>query len=159
MFRLSFYLFLCCAAVNLLERMLDLDPDTRITAEEALCHEYLRQYADPSDEPISQPYDQSFEEKDFEVPYWKSMTTVIVMVAINWTDIFNVQYVISYLIQVLELELIFLCICFLTFCDQLKSVFLCVKRINYVQQLYNYVVDIILCCYCNCFQHKLCIVL
>jgi len=58
--------------------MLDLDPDTRITAVEALNHEYLHQYSDPSDEPTSQPYDQSFEEKDFDVPEWKSMTTVTV---------------------------------------------------------------------------------
>ena len=63
----------CYAAIDLLERMLDLDPDTRITAEEALSHEYLRQYSDPSDEPVSQTYDQSYEEKEFEVPYWKSM--------------------------------------------------------------------------------------
>jgi len=69
--------FICCAAVDLLERMLDLDPDTRITAEEALSHEYLRQYSDPSDEPTSLPYDQSFEEKDFDVPHWKSMTFII----------------------------------------------------------------------------------
>jgi len=54
--------------------MLDLDPDTRITAEEALSHEYLRQYSDPSDEPTAEPYDQAFEEKDFEVPVWKSMS-------------------------------------------------------------------------------------
>jgi len=67
---------LCSAAIDLLERMLDLDPDTRITAEEALSHEYLRQYSDPSDEPTSQPYDQSFEEQDFDVPHWKSMITL-----------------------------------------------------------------------------------
>jgi len=55
-----------------MERMLDLDPDTRITAEEALGHEYLRQYSDPSDEPVSKPYDWSLEERDFDVPQWKS---------------------------------------------------------------------------------------
>jgi len=60
-------------AIDLLERMLDLDPDTRITAEEALAHEYLRQYSDPSDEPVSHPYDQSFEEKDFALADWKRM--------------------------------------------------------------------------------------
>ena len=51
--------------------MLDLDPDTRITADQALAHEYLRQYSDPTDEPVSGPYDQSFEEKDFDLPHWK----------------------------------------------------------------------------------------
>ena len=67
---------LVCTAIDLLERMLDLDPDTRITAEQALSHEYLRQYSDPSDEPTSKPYDQSFEEKELEVPQWKRMTFV-----------------------------------------------------------------------------------
>ena len=52
--------------------MLDLDPDTRITAEGALSHPYLAQYADPTDEPTSEPYDQSFEERDFEIPIWRS---------------------------------------------------------------------------------------
>ena len=58
-------------AIDLLERMLDLDPDTRITAHEALEHPYLKQYADPTDEPVSEPYDHSLEEKDFDVLVWK----------------------------------------------------------------------------------------
>ena len=60
-------------ANDLLERMLDLDPDTRITAEEALAHPYLQQYADPSDEPVSKPYDQSFEQKELKVEEWKNL--------------------------------------------------------------------------------------
>ncbi len=52
--------------------MLDLDPDTRITAEGALSHPYLAQYADPTDEPTSEPYDSSFEERDFDIPTWHS---------------------------------------------------------------------------------------
>jgi len=60
-------------AIDLLERMLDLDPDTRITAEGALAHGYLKQYADPSDEPASDPYDQSFEEKDMDIEQWKRL--------------------------------------------------------------------------------------
>jgi p38 MAP kinase len=60
-------------AINLLERMLDLDPDTRITAEQALAHAYLAQYADPSDEPIAGPYDQSFEEQEQDIPEWKQL--------------------------------------------------------------------------------------
>lgn len=48
-----------------------MDADKRINAEEALAHPYLAQYADPSDEPISPPYDQSFEDMDLSVEEWK----------------------------------------------------------------------------------------
>jgi len=60
-------------AVDLLEKMLNLDPDHRITADQALAHPYLKQYADPSDEPTSDPYDQSFEEKDLDIQSWKDL--------------------------------------------------------------------------------------
>lgn len=46
-------------------------PNRRITAEQALAHEYLAQYADPTDEPVSAPYDQSFEDMDLPVDKWK----------------------------------------------------------------------------------------
>lgn len=45
----------------------------RITAEQALAHEYLSQYADPTDEPVSAPYDQSFEDMDLPVDKWKGI--------------------------------------------------------------------------------------
>lgn len=60
-------------AIDLLEKTLELDADKRINAEEALAHPYLAQYADPSDEPISPPYDQSFEDMDLSVEEWKGI--------------------------------------------------------------------------------------
>lgn len=51
--------------------MLELDADKRITAEQALAHTYLAQYADPSDEPTSAAYDQSFEDMELPVEKWK----------------------------------------------------------------------------------------
>merc|ERR1712223_1321786 len=58
-------------AIDLLEKMLDVDADRRITAEQALAHQYLAQYADPTDEPTSAPYDQTFEDLDLPVDQWK----------------------------------------------------------------------------------------
>ncbi|KAL1131442.1 hypothetical protein AAG570_011059 [Ranatra chinensis] len=50
-----------------------MDPEKRITAEEALAHPYLAQYADPTDEPVSQLYDQSFEDMNLNVDKWKEL--------------------------------------------------------------------------------------
>ncbi|XP_027200188.1 mitogen-activated protein kinase 14-like [Dermatophagoides pteronyssinus] len=60
-------------AINLLEKMLELDFDKRLTAEQALAHPYLADYADPSDEPTSDPFDDSFEEQNLSVMEWKKL--------------------------------------------------------------------------------------
>lgn len=57
--------------------MLELDADKRMTAEKALAHPYLVQYADPTDEPNSPPYDQSFEDMELNVDKWKGNTKSI----------------------------------------------------------------------------------
>ncbi|XP_047187271.1 mitogen-activated protein kinase 14A isoform X1 [Scophthalmus maximus] len=61
-------------AVDLLEKMLVLDTDKRITAAEALAHSYFAQYHDPDDEPEAEPYDQSFESRELEIEEWKRLT-------------------------------------------------------------------------------------
>ncbi|XP_068455123.1 mitogen-activated protein kinase 14B isoform X1 [Clinocottus analis] len=61
-------------AVDLLEKMLVLDTDKRITAAEALAHPYFSQYHDPDDEPEAEPYDQSFESRELEIEEWKRLT-------------------------------------------------------------------------------------
>ena len=40
----------CCAALDLLDKMLTFNPHKRITVEQALAHPYLEQYYDPTDE-------------------------------------------------------------------------------------------------------------
>ncbi|XP_019944801.1 mitogen-activated protein kinase 14A isoform X2 [Paralichthys olivaceus] len=61
-------------AVDLLEKMLVLDTDKRITAAEALAHPYFAQYHDPEDEPEAEPFDQSFENRMLEIEEWKRLT-------------------------------------------------------------------------------------
>jgi len=61
-------------AIDILERMLVFDPKKRVTATEALAHEYLGPYHDPSDEPISdEKFDWSFNDADLPVDTWKIM--------------------------------------------------------------------------------------
>ena len=62
------------SAIDLLERMLVFDPKKRITATEALSHEYLAPYHDPSDEPVAEEkFDWSFNDADLPVDTWKIM--------------------------------------------------------------------------------------
>ncbi|KAI6079121.1 Mitogen-activated protein kinase [Aix galericulata] len=58
-------------AVDLLEKMLILDSDKRITASEALAHPYFVQYHDPDDEPEAELYDESIENKERTIDEWK----------------------------------------------------------------------------------------
>uniref|UniRef100_A0A6Q2YKV1 mitogen-activated protein kinase n=1 Tax=Esox lucius TaxID=8010 RepID=A0A6Q2YKV1_ESOLU len=66
-------------SVDLLERMLLLDPETRTTAKEALTHPYFSEYHDPESEPDSPPYDDSFESKELDVGEWKSLIHMEIM--------------------------------------------------------------------------------
>jgi len=61
-------------AVDLLEKMLVFDPRTRVSAGDALSHEYLSPYHDPTDEPVAEEkFDWSFNDADLPVDTWKIM--------------------------------------------------------------------------------------
>ncbi|XP_040847624.1 mitogen-activated protein kinase 12 isoform X2 [Ochotona curzoniae] len=61
-------------AVALLEKMLLLDGDQRVTAAEALAHPYFESLHDTEDEPQPQKYDESFDDVDRTLDEWKSVT-------------------------------------------------------------------------------------
>jgi p38 MAP kinase len=58
-------------AIDLAESMLQLNPDRRITCEQALEHEFVSIYHDPEDEPIGTSFDDSFEREEFTIAQWK----------------------------------------------------------------------------------------
>lgn len=48
------------------------DPKKRVKAEEALAHNYLAPYHDPTDEPVAEEkFDWSFNDADLPVDTWK----------------------------------------------------------------------------------------
>lgn len=54
--------------------MLVFDPKKRITATQALAHDYLAPYHDPTDEPVAEEkFDWSFNDADLPVDTWKIM--------------------------------------------------------------------------------------
>ncbi|XP_056429730.1 mitogen-activated protein kinase 12 [Hyla sarda] len=61
-------------AVNLLEKMLVLDAEKRITATHALCHPYFEQFHDSDDEMEADPYDDSCDNVDLPLDEWKCLT-------------------------------------------------------------------------------------
>lgn len=63
------------SAIDLLERMLVLDPDHRISVVDALCHPYLSEYSSPSDEPVSTESlsNDADEENATTIEHWREM--------------------------------------------------------------------------------------
>ncbi|KAJ5771806.1 hypothetical protein N7520_002335 [Penicillium odoratum] len=60
-------------AIDLLEKMLDLDPESRITTSEALRHPYLSTYHDPEDEPVfEKELSWSLLESELSADEWKT---------------------------------------------------------------------------------------
>ncbi len=49
-----------------------MDPDERITCEQALEHPYLKTFHDPTDEPEGHLFDDQYETQDYPIAEWKS---------------------------------------------------------------------------------------
>ncbi|XP_060100783.1 mitogen-activated protein kinase 12 isoform X2 [Heteronotia binoei] len=61
-------------AVNLLEKMLVLDAEKRITAAEGLAHPYFEGLQDPEEETEAEKYDDSYDNMDLPLDEWKCIT-------------------------------------------------------------------------------------
>ncbi|XP_058245956.1 mitogen-activated protein kinase 13 [Hemibagrus wyckioides] len=61
-------------AVDLLEKMLILDTDTRVTADAALAHSYFDELRDPEDCPEPKPYDDSYDNATLPLEEWKRLS-------------------------------------------------------------------------------------
>lgn len=60
--------------IDILERLLELDPEKRITAADALSHPFVTAYHDPEDEPVSDhQLDWSFLGSDLSRDSWKTL--------------------------------------------------------------------------------------
>ncbi|CAL8363845.1 unnamed protein product [Lota lota] len=66
-------------AVDMLEEMLLLDPEMRLTATQGLSHPFLSEYHDPESEPGAQAYDDSFESLELDIGEWKSLIHMEIM--------------------------------------------------------------------------------
>lgn len=64
---------LICAAMGILQQMLDFDVEKRSSARDALPHPYLAPYHDPTDEPVVKiPFDWRFDNAEVSIDAWKA---------------------------------------------------------------------------------------
>lgn len=59
------------AAVSVLEKMLLLDPEQRVSASEALELPYFTEFRDTDEETEALPYDQTMDNTDLPLDQWK----------------------------------------------------------------------------------------
>uniref|UniRef100_A0A665V5A9 mitogen-activated protein kinase n=1 Tax=Echeneis naucrates TaxID=173247 RepID=A0A665V5A9_ECHNA len=67
-------------AVSVLEHMLLLDPESRVTATEALTLPYFTEFREPEEETEAQPYDHSLDNTDLPLHHWKRHTFTEILI-------------------------------------------------------------------------------
>jgi hypothetical protein len=69
---------LTTSAAVLIDKMLEFDPQVRISATEALAFPYLEPYHDPNDEPVArEAFDWAFLEANLPADIWKTIMSVL----------------------------------------------------------------------------------
>lgn len=63
-------------AIHVLDSMLLLDPESRVTAAEGLALPYFSEFHEPEEETEAPPYDHSLDEAEQSVDQWKRTTGV-----------------------------------------------------------------------------------
>ena len=58
--------------IDLIDKMLQLDPTDRITVEDALAHPCMTTFHDSDDEPEGYLFDDMYESEEYSVDEWKS---------------------------------------------------------------------------------------
>lgn len=53
--------------------MLELDPDLRISCDDAIKHSYVVAFHDEEDEPVANPFDDMYESEDISLNEWKGI--------------------------------------------------------------------------------------
>lgn len=61
-------------AIHVLDSMLLLDPESRVTAAEGLALPYFSEFREPEEETEAPPYDHSLDEAEQSVDQWKRTT-------------------------------------------------------------------------------------
>lgn len=61
----------CNTAVSVLEKMLLLDPECRVSASEALDLPFFSEFRDAEEETEAMPYDQTMDNTDLPLDQWK----------------------------------------------------------------------------------------
>lgn len=65
------------AAIAVLESMLLLDPESRVTAAQGLALTYFSEFREPEEETEAPPYDHSLDNAEQSLEQWKRKWTLI----------------------------------------------------------------------------------